>query len=203
MTSIGTRAVQKVSSYYWGVCNVINKKSIRRLKFERISVYFVKYKKYVHNVYDESNERQENGVERTRIGQEVCDPSDGENGWRGRLKQVLFDERAGGVWCGRRVRLRIADVSRGRDDGGRDGQAVVVSGHVLRAVRGDHRRGGRGEHGRGGGRHERSGQGHGQAGRRGGGHDGEGARDEREQRLENINLTMFNILINVRYTTLC
>lgn len=107
-----------------------------------------------------------------------------------RLKQIFFDEWARGVWCGgRRVHLRIADVGRGRDDAGRDGQAVVVPGHVLRTVRGDHRSGGRGDHGRGGGRHDRGGlQGYGKAGRGGGGHDGETAREERKQRLENVKI---------------
>lgn len=88
--------------------------------------------------------------------------------------QILVDQRS-------RVHLRVADMGRGRDEGRGDRNSVVVPGHVLRAVSGDHRRGD-GDHRGGGGRHQRSRKGQGHTGRRGrcDGQGGETASDQRE-----------------------
>ena len=96
------------------------------------------------------------------------------------LKQVVLDQRTWVGVCGGCVDgrgRRVADDGCGRDDGGRDGDAVIVSGHVLRTVSGDYWCGGSG--------HDRcgSGQGNGCQTRRGsGGHGGQTTGDDSEQR---------------------
>lgn len=107
-----------------------------------------------------------------------------------RSEQEIFDHWGGKWRCGgwRVHRLWIADVSRGRDNGRRDGHTVVVPGHVLRTVRGDHGAGG--DHG--GRRYQRGGKGHGNSGRGGDGHGGQAACDDDEQTLKiNRNIIQF------------
>lgn len=117
-----------------------------------------------------------------------------------RSEQVFLDQRTcdRGGWC---IDLRVAQEGRGRDDGRNDGRcdcnAIVISGHVLRTVRGHHWC-------RGDDCSYRSGIGYGgQTGWSCGRDDGETAYDECEKWLWNINIFYYNSETLMRLWYLC